>query len=91
DIMLADTYMFSSHAINVARASFNRIDANPAVTSGLTNSAYGINLPNTNPLAIGLPSIAVAGFFTGATSLGDAQQPFVERKNNVFQFTDDFT
>jgi outer membrane receptor protein involved in Fe transport len=91
DFMLADTYMFSSRAINVARFSFNRIYANPQVTSGRENSEYGINLPNTNPLAVGLPSIAVAGFFTGGTSLGDPQQPFVERVNNVFQFTDDFT
>jgi hypothetical protein len=91
DFMVGDTYMFSARAINVARFSFNRIYANPQVTSGRENSEYGINLPNTNPLAVGLPSIAVAGFFTGATSLGDLQQPFVERVNNVFQFTDDFT
>jgi outer membrane receptor protein involved in Fe transport len=91
DAMVGDTHMFSARAINVARFSFNRIYANPQVTSGRQNSEYGINLPNTNPLAVGLPSIAVAGFFTGATSLGDPQQPFVERVNNVFQFTDDFT
>jgi outer membrane receptor protein involved in Fe transport len=91
DFMIADTYMFSARAINVARFSFNRIYANPQVTSGRQNSEYGINLPNTNPLATGLPSIAVAGFFTGGSSLGDLQQPFVERVNNVFQFTDDFT
>ena len=35
----------------------------------------------------GLANIVVTGFF----SLGDAQQPFVERINEVFQFTDDFT
>jgi outer membrane receptor protein involved in Fe transport len=87
DFMLGDTYMFSSRAINVARFSFNRIYANPQVTSGRENSEYGINLPNTNPLAVGLPSLNIAGFF----SLGDPQQPFVERVNNVFQFTDDFT
>jgi outer membrane receptor protein involved in Fe transport len=91
DFMVGDTYMFSARAINVARFSFNRIYANPQVTSGRQNSEYGLNLPNTNPLAVGLPSIAVAGFFTGGTSLGDPQQPFVERVNNVFQFTDDFT
>jgi len=91
DFMVADTWMFSARAINVARFSFNRIYANPQVTSGRQNSEYGINLPNTNPLATGLPSIAVAGLFTGASSLGDLQQPFVERVNNVFQFTDDFT
>jgi outer membrane receptor protein involved in Fe transport len=91
DVMLADTYTFSSRAINVARFSLNRIYANPQVTSGLENSDYGINLPNTNPLAVGLPSIAVQGFFTGATSLGDSQQPFVERVNQVYQFTDELT
>jgi Carboxypeptidase regulatory-like domain/TonB dependent receptor-like, beta-barrel/TonB-dependent Receptor Plug Domain len=91
DAMLSDTFILSTRAINVARISLNRIYANPAVTSGLENSDYGINLPNTNPLAVGLPSIAVQGFFTGATSLGDPQQPFVERVNQVYQFTDELT
>jgi outer membrane receptor protein involved in Fe transport len=87
DVMFGDTFMFSSNAINQARFSFNRIYANPQVTSGRQTSEYGINLPNTNPLAVGLPFMTIAGFF----SLGDPQQPFVERVNNVFQFTDDFT
>ncbi|MEZ5288749.1 MAG: TonB-dependent receptor [Vicinamibacterales bacterium] len=87
DFMGAHTYLFSSNAINTARFSVNRIFANPAVTSGLTNAEYGINLPNTNPLAVGLPSIGVTGFFT----LGDPAQPFVQRVNHVWQFTDDFT
>ncbi len=91
DAMLSDTFTLGTRAFNVARFSMNRIYANPAVTSGLQNSAYGINLPNTNPLAVGLPSIAVQGFFTGATSLGDPQQPFVERVNQVYQLTDEFT
>ena len=60
DAMLSDTYAFSSSAINVARFSFNRIFANPAKTSGLRNSDYGINLPNTNPLAVGLPSFVIS-------------------------------
>jgi len=87
DVMVSSTYNFSANAINVARFSFNRIYANPAVTSGIPPSDYGINLEATNPLAVGLPSMAVSGFFT----LGDPQQPFVERVNNVFQFADDFT
>jgi outer membrane receptor protein involved in Fe transport len=87
DGMFSDTYMFSSNAINVARFSFNRIYANPAVTSGRQTSEYGINLENTNPLAVGLPFMTISGLF----ALGDPQQPFVERVNNVFQFTDDFT
>ena len=87
DYMGSDTYIFTPHAINVARFSYNRIDAHPAVTSGLKNEDFGIAVPNTNPLAQGLASIAISGFF----NLGDAQQPFVKRVNEVFQFTDDFT
>jgi hypothetical protein len=87
DVMVSDTYMFSSSAINQFRFSVNKIDAQPAVTSGLTNSAYGINVKNTNPLAVGLSSIAISGFPT----LGDPQQPFVQRNNDVYQFTDDFS
>jgi hypothetical protein len=88
DVMFSDTHIFSSSAINVARFSYNRIGANPAVTSGLTNSEFGINVPHNVPQAQGLANIAVTGFFGG---LGDAQQPFVDRLNEVFQITDDFT
>src|SRR6266545_2611945 len=87
DYMGSDTFIFTPHAINVARFSYNRIDAHPAVTSGLKNEDFGINVPNTNPLAPGLAFISISGFF----NLGDAQQPFVKRINEVMQFTDDFT
>jgi outer membrane receptor protein involved in Fe transport len=85
DWMLSDTFIFRQSAINVARFSYNRISANPAVTSGLLNSDYLINVPHNLPAAQGLANIAVTGFF----NLGDAQQPFVDRVNEVFQFTDD--
>lgn len=87
DVMVSDTYLISANAIHVARFAYNRIYANPAVTSGLRNADYGLNVPNTNPKAVGLPSMLVSGLFT----LGDPQQPFVERVNEVWQFTDDFT
>ena len=87
DAMASDTYMFSPNAINQLRVSINKIDAQPAVTSGLTNDKYGINVPNSNPLAVGLPSIAISGF----SGLGDSQQPFVQRNNDVYQLTDDFS
>ena len=77
----------AASAINVARFSYNRIGANPAVTSGLLNADYGINVPHNLPAAQGLANIVVTGFF----NLGDAQQPFVDRVNEVFQFTDDVT
>ncbi|HXH06559.1 MAG TPA: TonB-dependent receptor [Vicinamibacterales bacterium] len=84
DAMLSHTYL-AGGAINVARVAYNRIYANPAVTSGLRNADYGIDVPHNVPQATGLASILVRGFFT----LGDPQQPFVERVNAVFQFTND--
>ena len=92
DTMVSHNYVIASNVINQARISVNRISANPAVTSGLNPKDYGINFANTNPLAAGLPSFAVQGFFGGGTSaLGDPQQPFVTRVNHVWQAADDLT
>jgi outer membrane receptor protein involved in Fe transport len=95
DFMLADQHVFSSSAINQARFSYNRIGAVPQATSGLTNSEFGINLPHNVPSAQGLANVVVTGLFggnlAGLGGLGDVQQPFVERLNDVMQFTDDFT
>jgi hypothetical protein len=88
DFMVSDTHLFGSAGINVGRFASNRIDGNPAVTSGLKNEDYFINVPNTNPLAQGLASVSVTGFFS---SLGDPQQPFVKRLNQVYEWSDDFT
>ncbi|MBA3886477.1 MAG: TonB-dependent receptor [Acidobacteria bacterium] len=87
DYMGSHTFILSSNAINVVRVSFNKIDAEPAVTSGLRNEDYGINVPNTNALAQGLASIGISGY----PALGDAAQPFVKRGNEVLQVTNDFT
>lgn len=87
DFMVADTHVFSANAINQVRMSYNRIAASPAATSGLENSAYGITVPQNVPTAKGLANIMVTGFF----SLGDAQQPFVDRLNEVYHFANDFT
>jgi hypothetical protein len=84
--------LVGSHLLNQVRFSVNRISANPAVTSGLSPRNYGINFANTNPIAAGLPSIVVSGFFGGGNAaLGDAQQPFVDRVNHVWQLADDLT
>jgi len=92
DGMVSHNYVISSNLINQARFSINRITANPAVTSGLSPRSYGINLANTNPLAAGLPSFTVQGFFGGGTAaLGDPQQPFVDRVNHVWQAANDLT
>ena len=92
DALVSHNFVLSSNVINQARFSVNRITANPAVTSGLSPRAYGINFANTNPLAAGLPSISVSGFFGGGNAaLGDAQQPFVDRVNHVWQAANDLT
>jgi hypothetical protein len=92
DGLISHNFVISSNVINQARFSINRITANPAVTSGLSPRAYGINFANTNPVAAGLPSIVVSGFFGGGNAaLGDAQQPFVDRVNHVWQAANDLT
>ena len=92
DALVSHNFVISSNVINQARVSVNRISANPAVTSGLSPRNFGINFANTNPLAAGLPSIVVAGFFGGGNAaLGDAQQPFVDRVNHVWQAANDLT
>ncbi|MCA1584231.1 MAG: TonB-dependent receptor [Acidobacteria bacterium] len=94
DVMFADTYVFSSNKINQARFSYNRIAATPQATSGLTNSEFGINVPQNVPSAQGIANITISGLFgagAGLGGLGDVQQPFVERLNETFQLSDDFT
>ena len=92
DGLISHNFVINSRTVNQARFSINRISANPAVTSGLSPRSYGINFANTNPVAAGLPSIAVTGFFGGGNAaLGDAQQPFVDRINHVWQAADDLT
>jgi outer membrane receptor protein involved in Fe transport len=95
DVMIADQHVFSANAINQARFSYNRVDATPQATSGLGNSDLGINVPQNVASARGIANIVVTGLFggniPGAGGLGDVQQPFVERLNEVLQFTNDFT
>ncbi|MEZ5420303.1 MAG: carboxypeptidase regulatory-like domain-containing protein [Vicinamibacterales bacterium] len=92
DGLVSHNYVWRSNLITQTRASINRISANPAVTSGLNPRDYGINFANTNPLAAGLPSMSVQGFFGGGVNaLGDPQQPFVERVNHVWQIAHDVT
>lgn len=90
DFLLSNTHTFSPVALNVTRVSLNKIAATPNVTSGLSAADYGINVPNNNPAAVGLPSMLVTGFFNNVL-LGDLQQPFVERRNDVLEITNDFT
>ena len=80
DALVSDTLGARADAsTNEARVSINRIDAEPNVTSGLDPRDLGFAITPSNPTALGLPNIGVNGFFT----LGDAQQPFASRVNEV--------
>jgi outer membrane receptor protein involved in Fe transport len=85
DVMFSDTLILRSNLVNVARVSFNRIDAKPNVTSGLDPRDFGWSISPSNPTALGLPNIGINGFF----AMGDVQQPFATRVNEVFAITDD--
>ncbi|HWJ56279.1 MAG TPA: TonB-dependent receptor, partial [Vicinamibacterales bacterium] len=87
DALLSNTIVLSPTAVNESRVSVNRIDAEPNVTSGLDPRDVGFAITPSNPTALGLPNIGVNGFFT----LGDAQQPFASRVNDVFTVADDVT
>jgi outer membrane receptor protein involved in Fe transport len=87
DVMFGSTFILRSNVINVARVSYNWIDANPTVTSGLSPSELGWRITPSNPAALGLPFVNVSGFFTA----GDAQQPFATRGNRVLSVSDDLT
>ena len=87
DVLISDTWTVAPTIINVARFGVNRITAKPNVTSGLDLGTLGFQYPASSKAATGLPFITVSGFFTA----GDAQQPFANRQNDVYSFSDDLT
>ena len=87
DALVSGATVFGPTVVNEARVSINRIDAEPNVTSGLDPRDLGFAITPSNPIALGLPNIGVNGFFT----VGDAQQPFASRVNDVLTIADDLT
>lgn len=87
DVMVSDIYTLSPTAINVARFNVNRIFAKPQTTSDIPAADLGFQTPNTQPSAVGVPFVSLAGFF----SVGDGDQIFAERVNNAINFTDDLS
>jgi outer membrane receptor protein involved in Fe transport len=85
DVLVSDTLILKPNLINVVRLGDNHIDANPTTTSGLNPKDLGLNITQTNPTAAGLPFFTI----TGIGTLGDAQQPFAHRVNDVFSIGDD--
>ena len=87
DVLVSNAHVLGPTAVNETRLSLNRIDGQPNVTSGLDPRDLGFAITPSNQTALGVPNIGVTGFFT----LGDAQQPFASRVNDVWTFADDVT
>jgi hypothetical protein len=87
DVLVSDTLILKSNLINVVRIGDNHIDANPTTTSGLNPKDLGLNVTQTNSAAAGLPFFNLGG----TVSIGDAQQPFAHRVNDVFSIGDDLS
>jgi hypothetical protein len=87
DVMGSHGWVLGPSLFNEVRVSTNRLDARPTVTSGLDPRDAGFAIDPSNPAALGLPNIGVTGFFT----LGDAQQPFASRRNEVLALADTVT
>ena len=85
----ARTPTSSRRTRSTSRASrYNRIDAHPAVTSGLKNEDYGINVPQHQRARAGARRRSRSpGSSTSATRSSRSSSGV----NEVFQFTDDFT
>lgn len=86
DALASHTVVLRPTMLNEVRVSVNRIDAEPTVTSGLDPRDSGFAILPSNDTALGLPNIGINGFFT----LGDAQQPFASRVNEVLTIADAF-
>jgi len=87
DVLVDDGWVTGPRFYNDTRVSLNRIDANPTTTSGLDPRDIGFAITPSNPMALGLPNIGVTGAFT----LGDAQQPFASRVNEVLTIANEAT
>ena len=87
DAMVQESWVWGPTFYNETRVSVNRIDAHPTTTSGLDPRDVGFAIAPSNADALGLPNIGVIGFFT----LGDAQQPFASRVNEVLTIADNAT
>jgi len=78
---LADTHVFSSTLINVARFGFMRFNGNSAGSNPISAAEVGMATPSGLPE---IPAMVVQGLFT----IGSAGQPFFFENTNTFVWQD---
>jgi len=82
--VLADTHVFTSNLVNIARFGYMRFDGHSAVENPLTAQAIGEGVP-TGPASTGAgaPGLTVGGF-----TIGDAGTPSQWQVTNSFIWQD---
>jgi len=81
-LVLADTHVFNSNLINLARFGFMRFDGLSAVTNPISASDLGMSTPTG--MAGVAPGVSIAGLFT----TGDAGTPSQWQNTNSFIWQD---
>ena len=81
--VMADTHVFNSNLVNIARFGYMRYDGSSMVTNPLTAQAIGIGTPTGTTSAGNAPGLTVAGF-----TIGDAGTPSQWQVTNSFIWQD---
>jgi hypothetical protein len=82
--VLADTHVFNSYLLNIARAGYTRFDGLSRVASPLTAQAIGIGTPTG---AVG-PTLNGPGVMVAGLTIGDAGTPSEWQVTNSFIYQD---
>ncbi|WP_263356205.1 carboxypeptidase-like regulatory domain-containing protein [Acidicapsa ligni] len=82
--VLADTHVFTSNLLNIARLGYTRFDGLSRVQSPITAQAIGIGTPTG---AVG-PTLSAPGLMVAGLTIGDAGTPSEWQVTNSFIYQD---
>jgi len=82
--VLADTHVFGSNLLNIARFGYMRFDGNSSIVNPLTAEAIGIDTPTG---MVG-PDSNAPGIWAGGLMIGDAGTPSQWQVTNSFIYQD---
>jgi hypothetical protein len=82
--VLADTHVFNSNLVNIARFGYMRFDGLSRLQNPLTAQAIGISTPTG---AVG-PALSAPGISVGGFTIGDAGTPSSWQVTNTFAWQD---
>ncbi len=82
--VLADTHVFNSNLVNIARFGYMRFDGHSSVEHPLSSAAVGEGIPTGAPTS----SAAAPGLTVGGFTIGDAGTPTQWQVTNSFAWQD---